>query len=218
MNDISAKIDTNTFRRVEKISYPKIAIREILVNSICHADYFIRSNIKIEFFNDRLKFTNPGGVFDATLEDVLNGTQTYRNPKLVHIFDKLELIENFGTGITRTFEVYSKYNVKPLFEATENFFYVTLPNLNQRDFDPINDPINDSINDPINEDSLLILRIIKNNPGIKVKEIHNLLIKENPKITIDIIKNNIKRYLTKYVEFKGPNKTGGYYLLESLAK
>ena len=31
----------------------------------------------------------------------MKGTQTYRNHKLVNIFDKLGLIENFGTGIPR---------------------------------------------------------------------------------------------------------------------
>ena len=34
-------------------------------------------------------------LFNASLEDIMNGVQTYRNPKLVHIFDKLEMIENF---------------------------------------------------------------------------------------------------------------------------
>lgn len=33
------------------------------------------------------------------------------------------MIENFGTGIPRTIESYSNYNVKPEFKATENFFY-----------------------------------------------------------------------------------------------
>ena len=55
-----------------------------------------QSDIKIEFFADHAKIVNPGGVFNATIEDVMNGVQTYRNPKLVHIFDKLGLIENFG--------------------------------------------------------------------------------------------------------------------------
>lgn len=38
----------------------------------------------------------------------MKGTQTYRNHKLVNIFDKLELIENFGTGILKLFFISSK--------------------------------------------------------------------------------------------------------------
>ena len=53
----------------------------------------------------------------------MNGVQTYRNPRLVHVFDKLGMIENFGTGIPRTIESYKNYDVKPEFKATEKFFF-----------------------------------------------------------------------------------------------
>lgn len=39
------------------------------------------------------------------------------------MFDKLGMIENFGTGISRTIESYKNYDVKPEFKATENFFF-----------------------------------------------------------------------------------------------
>ena len=99
LNDLKVIIDGSTFKRIETESYPGAALREMILNAICHADYFIRSNIKIEFFPDKARITSPGGVFDASIEDIMNGVQTYRNPRLVHVFDKLGLIENFGTGI-----------------------------------------------------------------------------------------------------------------------
>lgn len=52
----------------------------------------------------------------------MNGVQTYRNPKLVHIFDKLGMIENFGTGIPRTIYSYEDYDIQPEFKITNNFF------------------------------------------------------------------------------------------------
>ena len=72
------------------------------------------------------------------MEESMKGTQIYRNHKLVNIFDKLRLIENFGIGILRTFYAYKDEKRRPIFEATENFFYVTLPNLNYLDDDQIN--------------------------------------------------------------------------------
>ena len=99
LNDLKVVIDGNTFKRIDTKSYPGVAIREMVMNAVCHADYFIRSNIKIEFFPDKVKITSPGGIFDASLDDIMNGVQTYRNPRLVHIFDKLGMIANFGTGI-----------------------------------------------------------------------------------------------------------------------
>ena len=149
----------------------------------------------------------------------MNGVQTYRNPRLVHVFDKLGLIENFGTGIPRTKEAYKEYESKPEFKDTGNFFIVTLPNVNYSDTDyqindrliyQVNDPIFDPINDPINDLGLSILHIIKEKPGLSTIEIVNTI--NDSSITRDMVKNELKRNLKKYVEHKGSNKTGGYYL------
>ena len=74
-----------------------------------------------------MKVTSPGGIFNASMDDIMNGVQTYRNPRLVYILDKLGKIENFGKGIPRTIMSYQDYDVKPEFKASENFFIVTLP-------------------------------------------------------------------------------------------
>ena len=54
LNDVSAVIDGKTWKRIETISYPGKSLREIILNAFCHTDYFIRSNIKIEFFKDEI--------------------------------------------------------------------------------------------------------------------------------------------------------------------
>lgn len=171
----------------------------MILNAFIHADYFIRSNIKIEFFEDRCKITSPGGIFNATMEEIMKGTQTYRNHKLVNIFDKLGFIENFGTGIPRTLDAYANEQRKPLFEATDNFFYVTLPNLNY------------ASDDQINELDLAILQVIYHNPGVKVPAIYNELSMSYSTITVDQIRNSIKRKIMNYIEYRGSRKTGGYY-------
>jgi len=87
-----------------------------------------------------------------------------------------------------------------------------LPNLNyQKDADQINDKINDQINDPISDVGLEILKIIQNNPGISVNGVFKILIKLNGKVTLDIIRNSIKRELYNLIEHRGSRKTGGYY-------
>ena len=91
--------DGSSWKRIEIVSYPGASLREGILNAIAHANYFIRSNIKIEFYDDIVKITNPGGIYQATLEQILDGIQTYRNPRLVNILNKLHYIENFVTGI-----------------------------------------------------------------------------------------------------------------------
>ena len=208
LNDVSAVIDGKTWKRIETISYPGKSLREIILNAFCHTDYFIRSNIKIEFFKDKAKITSPGGLYKTTLEDILRGVQTYRNERLVHLLDKLGYIENFGTGIPRTFEAYEGTGKEPTFYDSDNFFIVYLPNLNyQKDADQIND----QINDPISDVGLEILKIIQNNPGIRVNGVFRILKELNGKVTLDIIRNSIKRELYNLIEHRGSKKTGGYY-------
>ena len=126
------------------------------------------------------------------------------NLGLVNIFDKLGLIENFGTGIPRTFDAYKNEERQPVFEATENFFYVILPNLNYSN--------NDQINDQINELDLQILKIIYNNPGIKVLGISQNLSSDDIQVSENQIRNSIKRKIRDYIEYKGSKKTGGYFI------
>ena len=204
LNDVKVIIDGNSFKRKETKSYPGASIREMVLNEFCHANYFIHSNIKIEFFPDKAKITSPGGIFNATMDDIMNGVQTYRNPRLVNVFDKLHLIENFGTGIPRTLQSYEGYEVKPEFKASENFFIVTLPNVNYSQ--------NESIYESIYDLGLGILRIIKENPGINAPSITSLLSEKDHSITLFRVKNEIGRNLERYIEHIGSNKTGGYYL------
>ena len=91
-----------------------------------------------------------------------------------------------------------------MFEATENFFYVILPNLNYSN--------NDQINDQINELDLQILKIIYNNPGIKVLGISQNLSSDDIQVSENQIRNSIKRKIRDYIEYKGSKKTGGYFI------
>ena len=210
LNDLRVVIDGSSFKRIETKSYPGVSIREMVLNAICHANYFIRSNIKIEFFSDKVKITSPGGIFNASMNEIMNGVQTYRNPRLVHVFDKLGMIENFGTGIPRTIDSYKNYHVKPEFNATENFFFVTLPNINYYQ--------NESINESINDIGLEILKIVKNYPGINIPNIVLKIQTTNTSVTKFKVRNEIQRNLTNYVEHRGSNKTGGYYLKDRIHK
>lgn len=97
-----------------------------------------------------------------------------------------------------------------------SFFILKMPNVN---FDPINDPIDDPINDPIklfekielSDFDLSILRIINEKPGVNTKQILEELIHIFDYVTIDMIKNSLKRKLVGICEFRGSRRNGGYY-------
>ena len=76
--------------RQERRRFPLAAVREAVVNAICHRDYTIKgSPILIELFADRLAITSPGGLPNTqTLEMVKLGLVYQRNPLLVrYLYD-----------------------------------------------------------------------------------------------------------------------------------
>lgn len=91
-------------------------------------------------------------------------------------------------------------------------------NVKIKSIDQINDQINgeikpiDQIKDNISDLGLEILKLIKEFPGIKVPELVIKLQNKSLIVNADKIRNEIKRHLYKYIEYKGSNKTGGYYL------
>jgi ATP-dependent DNA helicase RecG len=50
--------------------YPLEALREAVINAVCHRDYTISSNVEIRIYDDRLVVWSPGGLpLGITLED-----------------------------------------------------------------------------------------------------------------------------------------------------
>lgn len=117
--------------REEIPSYNLIAAREAILNCFCHRDYSRKSNIKIEFFDDRCEILSPGGFYDGlTLEKALNGEQSFRNEKLIQLLFKLGYIENYASGLSRIIKEYKKAHLIPIIESSSTAFKVTFPNRN----------------------------------------------------------------------------------------
>ena len=66
--------------------------------------------------------------------------------------------------------------------------------------------------DQINDLALLILRVVKRTPGLNVPQILDEIRPEMAYVNADRIRNELRRNLTKFIEYRGSNKTGGYYM------
>ena len=110
------------------------------------------------------------------------------------------LDEIYATGIPRILRTYEGADKQPVFNPSGNFFMLTLPNQNY--VDPVNDPVKIE-DDRLGDLELLILQAIQQNPGISTKNLLNLIKEKKPEVTLDILKNSIKRKLHHYIEFLG---------------
>ncbi|MBS1220686.1 MAG: recG2 [Proteobacteria bacterium] len=125
-----ASFDRPVAARQEKRRFPVPALREAVVNAICHRDYTIKgSPILIEFFTDRLVVTSPGGLPNTqTLETVKLGLVYQRNPLLVQYLYDFHYVERIGRGIAIMFAAMREQgHPDPELTAGDSYFRVTLP-------------------------------------------------------------------------------------------
>jgi len=76
-----------------------IALREALVNSLVHADYYGERGIVIEKHKTYFKFTNPGNLRVSIEQALRGGVSDPRNSNLFKMFTLLGIGERAGSGI-----------------------------------------------------------------------------------------------------------------------
>ncbi len=124
---LKIKIIIENNRRNEVSEIPIVALREVIVNAIAHRDYFEKgANIMIEVFNDKIVFTNPGGLPKGFPEADFGKISLSRNPIIASLLLRSKYIEKMGTGINRIKKSFQDYNLpEPIFKY-DTFFTVTL--------------------------------------------------------------------------------------------
>src|SRR5712691_10183578 len=112
-----------------------VAVREAIMNAIVHADYAQHgAPIRVALFDDRLEVENPGLLpFGLTIEDIQKGISKLRNRVIGRVFQKLGLIEHWGSGIQRmTAACHERGLDAPRFEEIGTHFRVTLSAIRRR--------------------------------------------------------------------------------------
>jgi ATP-dependent DNA helicase RecG len=101
---IAVRYEIKTFQREDIWDYPIPALREAVVNSLVHRDYFDVANFTlIKVYDDHIWVTNPGGLPDGiTLEELTKPHKSrLRNPLIARAFYLSGLIEQYGSGTVR---------------------------------------------------------------------------------------------------------------------
>ncbi len=99
----ASRITGETLRRQDMPEYSAVALREVLVNALAHADYSRHGmTIKVAIFSNRIEVENPGGwPLGLSEEDFRNGVSRARNPVIAGVLHKLTIMENWGSGFER---------------------------------------------------------------------------------------------------------------------
>lgn len=96
-----------SFNSLGELEIPKEALEELVVNSLIHRDYFIKSAIKVFIFDNRIEIISPGKLPNTqTIEKIKSGTSIARNPILFSNARYLLPYIGIGSGIPRALDSY----------------------------------------------------------------------------------------------------------------
>jgi ATP-dependent DNA helicase RecG len=115
------------FERQEVWEYPLNALREAIVNAICHRDYAYSSDITIGVFDDRVEISNPGTLPEPLMpEDLKKQHKSIpRNPLVANAFFLIRNIEQWGEGTNKIVKWCLEHGLRePDFEEIAGGFLV----------------------------------------------------------------------------------------------
>ena len=119
---LSGKIEG--FEREEQLTVPYKAIREGVINSLCHRCYREPGgSVGIAIYDDRLEIDNPGTLPKGwNLDKLLSEHESQpQNPLIANVLYKRKVLESWGRGIHLIMDECKKAHLpKPEFEASGN--------------------------------------------------------------------------------------------------
>ena len=203
---LAAKIKTMVRRDIPE--YPEVAVREILVNAVAHADYSLSGmRIMVAVFDDRMEIQNPGMLpFGMTLDDMMAGVSKVRNRVIVRVLGVLGLVEEWGSGYKRVIEAcrsggYPEPEWQELGSALRVVFH---PHPEAVKGTWLHEPVNE----PVNERQQWFLAHLGHDKRFKVTDLST-----HWRVSESTAKRDIYDLKERgLIEFIGPPKTGYYRL------
>lgn len=212
---LAAKIEN--IRRRDIPEYSVVAVREVLINALAHADYGVTGmRLFVSIFSDRLEIQNPGMLpFGMTLEDFKSGVSRVRNRVIAQVLHRLEIMERWGSGYERIREAcreggYPEPEWQEMGMCTRVIFR---PHPDVAASAPANVPANVPVNVPVKTEGLSERQqwfMEQLSAGRKVKA-------ADIEAQWNVVEKTAKRDIAELrklelVEFVGAAKTGSYRL------
>ncbi len=192
-------------KREDRTEYPVFAVREALVNAVCHRDYRLKGRrIEIRMFDDRLEVISPGGLPGYITVDNIVEEHFSRNPRLVAGLFQWGYIEELGLGIDRMIEdMLQAGHPAPIFRATPYSFTVVLKNVRERAPVP-------AWSRSMNERQMKALEYMREHGSITNREYRELC----PGVTAETVRLDLVDLIDKGLAIKVGDKKGTYYILK----
>jgi len=166
-----AKISYEGIQRIERYFVPEAALREALLNAVCHKQYQSGVPIQISVYEDRLYVANVGSLpEDWTLEKLMNKhTSKPYNPNIAYVFYLAGFIESWGRGVEKICTALRAESL-PMPEYTVNPGDIMIKFTGPEDriirvTDKVTEKVTDQVTDEVSERENELLRLLYEDPG-----------------------------------------------------
>jgi ATP-dependent DNA helicase RecG len=205
-----AKISYVGMQRQERYFVPEAALRETLLNALCHSQYNYGVPIQISVYEDKMYIANCGQLPDNWTAESLLVKHASRpfNPNIANVFYLAGFIESWGRGIEKICEACKSDDLpEPEFTVNPGDIMVkfTAPaDKVVRGPGKVTDGVTDGVTDEVTDAERRILNELKIDPGYSY-----VMIAENLGISKKTVAEHIKSLKEKgIIERVGNNKTG----------
>ncbi len=100
----SRPVPVSALRERQAVNYPRVALRELLMNAVLHRSYESNTPIRFYWFSDRVEIQSPGGLYGEASPENFPNQNSYRNPVLAEAMKALGFVNRFGRGVLRAQE------------------------------------------------------------------------------------------------------------------
>ena len=94
-------VEDSALRERNVEAYPRLAVRELLMNAVMHRDYASTAPLRITWLNDRLEIQSPGGLYGEASRENFPQQTSYRNPVMAEAMKGLGYVNRYGRGVLR---------------------------------------------------------------------------------------------------------------------
>lgn len=206
-------------QRTEKWNYPRVAVREGVMNAIVHRDYsFYQGFLHIQVYPTHLDILNYG-TMEPIVSYATKGILEYsmlRNPDIAYQCYYRKLIEMRGTGIMRMNDECKKLGLNPpVFsidgDVVKVSFSIRQWGANSTGVGMLEKMLDTAIrglSSNVRIKMLAVLDNINNKPGIKSLGLSDAT--GIPKKTVDRYLSELKK--TNIIRYEGSDKNGGFHI------
>ena len=203
--------------REEELSIPYKALREAVINALCHRDYSILGgSVGIAIYDDRVEIINPGKLPKGIdINDITSPHKSIpNNPLIANVLYRRKMLESWGRGLELMYNECTRVGLPtPTLSDNEGEVVVTFHFKKQ-----VTEQVTEQVAEQVTEQVMALIHILSDK-AMSIKEILKALnLKHRPTLLYDYIQPAMKLDIIEQTQPDSPKSPTQKYRLTDKGK